>query len=210
MLKDDGTVNWREAIERLTQWVRPRIQEPADADELVQDILERLVTHEEQFQTIGNTLGWMHRMATNAIIDYYRRPRRTVVLPEEGLAAETEDTVEVARGELAGCLRPLVMHLDSVSREALLATDLGGKSQVDAAREAGVAVSTMKSRVQRGRRKLREAMLCCCHIELDRRNGIAEFSPKRAASSGPGACCDAEPSARLSGSPPPSTTSPGR
>ena len=107
MLKDDGTVNWREAIERLTQWVRPRIQEPADADELVQDILERLVAHEEQFQTIGNPLGWMHRMATNAIIDYYRRPKRTVVLPEE-LPAETEDTVEVARGgNRSACETPL-------------------------------------------------------------------------------------------------------
>ena len=82
MLKDDGTVNWHEAIERLTQWVRPRIHDSADAEELVQDILGRLVAHGEQLQTVGNPLGWMHRIATNAIIDYYRRPRRTVVLPD--------------------------------------------------------------------------------------------------------------------------------
>jgi RNA polymerase sigma-70 factor (ECF subfamily) len=201
MLKDDGTVNWHEAIERLTQWVRPRIQEPADADELVQDILERLVTHGEQLQTVGNPLGWMHRIATNAVIDYYRRPRRIVALPE-GLPAETADTAADARAELAGCIRPLVMHLDPVSREALLATDLGGKSQIDAAGEAGVAVSTMKSRIQRGRRKLREALLHCCHVELDRRSGIAEFSPKSAAGSGPGVCCEAEPSALLPCTPP--------
>ena len=196
MLKDDGTVNWHEAIKRLTEWVRPRMQEPADADELVQDILERLVTHGAQLQTVGNPLGWMHRMATNAIIDYYRRPRRTVALPE-GLPAETAGTAADDRAELAGCIRPLVMHLDPVSREALLATDLGGKSQVDAAGEAGVAVSTMKSRIQRGRRKLREALLHCCHVELDRRSGIAGFSPKGAAGGGPGACCEAEPSAPL-------------
>jgi RNA polymerase sigma-70 factor, ECF subfamily len=193
MLKDDGTVNWHEAIERLTQWVRPRIHEPADADELVQDILERVIAHGEQLQTIGNPLGWIHRIAANAIIDYYRRPRRTVVFPE-GLLAETEDTTSAARDELAGCIRPLVMHLDPVSRDALLATDLGDKSQVDAAQEAGVAVSTMKSRIQRGRQKLRQALLHCCHVELDCRNGIAAFSPKRAASSESGVCCHAEPS----------------
>jgi len=196
MLKDDGTVNWHEAIEHLTQWVRPRVQESADADELVQDILERLITHGEQLQTIGNPLGWMHRIAINAIIDYYRRPRRTVVLPE-GLPAEAEDAAEDARGELAECIRPLVMDLEPLYQEALLATDLGGKSQVDAAREAGVAVSTMKSRIQRGRWKLREALRHCCHVELDRRNGIAGFSRKRAAGGGAGACCDAEPSTLL-------------
>jgi RNA polymerase sigma-70 factor (ECF subfamily) len=201
MLKDDGTVNWHEAIERLTQWVRPRIHDSADAEELVQDILERLVVHGEQLQTVGNPLGWMHRIATNAIIDYYRRPRRTVALPE-GLPSETEDAAEVARGELAECIRPLVMYLDSMSREVLLATDLGDKSQVDAAREAGIAVSTMKSRIQRGRQKLREALLRCCHIELDRRNGVAEFSPKSVAGGRSGACCGAESSALSTGSPP--------
>ena len=201
MLKDDGTVNWHEAIERLTQWVRPRMHDSADAEELVQDILERLVAHGEQLQTVGNPLGWMHRIATNAIIDYYRRPRRTVVLPE-GLPSETEDAAEVARGELADCIRPLVMYLDPMSREALLATDLGDKSQVDAARQAGVAVSTMKSRIQRARQKLREALLRCCHIELDRRNGVAAFSPKRMAGGRSGACCNAESSALSTGSPP--------
>jgi len=192
MLQDDGTVNWHEAIKLLTEWVRPRLQEPADADELVQEILERLVVHGDQFQIVGNPLGWMHRIATNAIIDYYRRPKRTVALPE-GLPAETADPAADARGELAACIRPLVMHLDPASREALLATDLGDKSQVEAAREAGVAVSTMKSRVQRGRRKLRQALLQCCHVELDRRHGISGFSPKQAAGGTPGTCCEAEP-----------------
>jgi RNA polymerase sigma-70 factor (ECF subfamily) len=201
MLKDDGTINWHEAIARLTQWVRPRIHDSADAEELVQDILERLVAHGEPLQTVGNPLGWMHRMATNAIIDYYRRPRRTVAR-SEGLPSETADTAEVARGELAQCIRPLVMSLDPMTQEALLATDLGDKSQVDAAREAGVAVSTMKSRIQRGRQKLRAALLRCCHIELDRRNGVAEFSPKRVAGGRPRACCDAESSALSTGLPP--------
>lgn len=205
MLQDDGTVNWHEAIKRLTEWVRPRLQEPADADELVQEILERLVVHGDQLQTAENPLGWMHRIATNAIIDAYRRPKRTVALPE-GLPAETEDPASEARHELAGCIRPLVMHLDPVSREALLVTDLGGKSQVEAAREAGVAVSTMKSRIQRGRRKLRQALLQCCHVALDRRRGIAGFSPKQTEDGSPRVCCKSEPVALAPCTPPSAAT----
>jgi RNA polymerase sigma-70 factor (ECF subfamily) len=189
MWKDDGTVNWHDVIARLTQWVRQRVSDPAEADDLVQDILERLVKHGERLVTVGNPLGWMHRVAVNALIDHYRRPRQHVVLPE-GLPSETADAMDVSRGALAECIRPLVMHLDPLSRGALLATDLGGKSQVDAAHEAGIAVSTMKSRLQRGRQKLRDAVLRCCHVELDRRSGVIDFSRKQTGGKSAGMCCD--------------------
>ena len=77
MWKDDGTVNWHDVIARLTQWVRQRVGDPTEADDLVQDILERLVRHGERLVTVGNPLGWMHRIALNALIDHYRRPRHT-------------------------------------------------------------------------------------------------------------------------------------
>ena len=195
MLKDDGTLNWPEVIERLTRLVRQRVRNPADADELVQDILERLVRNGEQLLTVGNPVGWMHRIASNAIIDHYRRPRRNVALREVPPSG-TADAPEVSRGELLGCLRPLVMHLDPLSREALLATDLGGQSQSDAAHATGIAVSAMKSRIQRGRLKLRQALLRCCHVELDRRNGVIEVSPisSTALNDGPRVECCGAPS----------------
>jgi RNA polymerase sigma-70 factor (ECF subfamily) len=193
MWKDDGTVDWHEIIRRLTQWVRQRVDDPTETDDLVQDILERLVRHGERLVTVGNPLGWMHRIALNTIIDHYRRPRQHIALPGV-LLSETADAIDASRGELAGCIRPLVMYLDPLSREALLATDLGGKSQVDAAHEAGIAVSTMKSRIQRGRQKLRDAVLRCCHVELDRRRGVIDFSRRQTIGPSAGMCCVAEPS----------------
>jgi RNA polymerase sigma-70 factor (ECF subfamily) len=189
MWKDDGTVNWHDVIARLTQWVRQRVSDPAEADDLVQDILERLVKHGERLVTVGNPLGWMHRVAVNVLIDHYRRPRQHVALPE-ALPSETADALDVSRGALAECLRPLVMHLDPLSCEALLATDLGGKSQVEAAHEAGIAVSTMKSRLQQGRQKLRDALLRCCHVELDRRRSVIDFSRRPVGGKSAGTCCD--------------------
>jgi RNA polymerase sigma-70 factor (ECF subfamily) len=178
MWQDDGTVNWHEVIVRLRQWVCRRVDDPAEADDLVQDILERLVRHGERLAAVDNPLGWMHRTAVNAIVDHYRRPRRHIALPE-GLAAATADTMAASRSELVACIRPLVMHLDPLSREALLATDLGGASQGEAAQAAGVAVSTMKARIQRGRQKLRDAILRCCHVEFDRRRGVIGFSRRQ-------------------------------
>lgn len=179
MLQDDGALNWQAVIERLTQYVRRRVHDPANADELVQDILERLVTNREQLLMVGNPLGWIHRVASNAIIDHYRRPRRNVALREVP-APEPQDATDASGEELAQCIRPFVTNLDPLYRDALLATDLGGKSQVDAARDEGISVSAMKSRIQRGRLKLHHALLSCCRVEIDRRNRVIDFSPRQA------------------------------
>jgi RNA polymerase sigma-70 factor (ECF subfamily) len=200
MWQDDGTVNWHEVIARLTQWVRHRVGDPTEAEDLVQDILERLVRHGEHLGTVGNPLGWMHRIAQNALIDYYRRPKPQAAVPEE-LSTETADVMDDSRQALAACIQPLVLHLDPLSRDALLATDLGSKSQVEAARDTGMTVSTMKSRIQRGRQKLRDAMLQCCHVEFDRRRGVMAFAQRQTVGTSAGTCCGTDVSSALQHAP---------
>src|SRR6266508_1737090 len=60
-------------------------------------------------------------------------------------------------------------------RGALVMTEFEGFSQVDAAHALGLSVSGMKSRVQRGREKLKAMLLDCCEVELDRRGSITDY-----------------------------------
>ncbi|MEU7812108.1 sigma factor-like helix-turn-helix DNA-binding protein [Pseudonocardia sp. NPDC049154] len=66
-------------------------------------------------------------------------------------------------------MRPLLERLPPEQRRALELSDLDGLSQSDAARREGVSVSGMKSRVQRGRRRLAELLDRCCRLTLDAR-----------------------------------------
>jgi RNA polymerase sigma-70 factor (ECF subfamily) len=61
-------------------------------------------------------------------------------------------------------------------------TDLGGLSQVEAARRVGISVSGMKSRVQRGRSQLRSAVDDCCAVHTDGAGRISDYDPA------PGCC----------------------
>jgi RNA polymerase sigma-70 factor (ECF subfamily) len=85
------------------------------------------------------------------------------------------------RPDLAACLPPLVRRLPASYREAIELTELGGVSQVDAAAQTGLSVSGMKARVQRARGQLRERLLECCHVELDRRRSVREIHARRGA-----------------------------
>jgi len=65
-------------------------------------------------------------------------------------------------------LRPIAERLEPKYKEALLLVDFNQKGQAAAAEEMGISLSAMKSRVQRARTNLKEELLACCAIEVDR------------------------------------------
>ncbi len=73
-----------------------------------------------------------------------------------------------------------VAQLASPYRAAVTLVELEGLTAREAAEMAGISVSGMKSRVQRGRAQLREMFDRCCEIALDARGKITEFSPRTA------------------------------
>lgn len=79
--------------------------------------------------------------------------------------------------ELAQCLEPLIDGLPETYRAALRLAELEGLPQKDVAHRLGISLSGAKSRVQRGRAKLRERLLACCHVETGR-GGIVGYEPR--------------------------------
>ncbi len=70
---------------------------------------------------------------------------------------------------------PLLDELPVQSREAVRLAELEGVTQREVAARMGLSVSGAKSWVQRGRNMLREVLLQCCRVELDRRGGVVDF-----------------------------------
>ena len=101
------------------------------------------------------------------------------------LPVEAEDA-DLVQEELSRCLRPLLGGLPPEQRRAVEMIDLEGMAQADAARREGVSVSGMKSRVQRGRRRLAQLLDACCALTLDARGLPMDYTPTTRP--GPGSC----------------------
>ncbi len=166
---------------RLRTYVRRRV-DPAMADDVVGDIMLRLVRHEGALAAAENPTAWMLRVAANAISDHHRRrevERRALArLATEGASAPVEESDTSASTEIANCLVPLIRGLPAAYGQALLLTDIEGLTQAEAAPRLGLSVSGVKSRVQRGRAKLKQALLRCCVIEVDRRGRVRTYQPR--------------------------------
>ncbi|MBL8818973.1 MAG: sigma-70 family RNA polymerase sigma factor [Planctomyces sp.] len=157
---DLGDIFWNEIADRLRFFIRSRIEDSHTADDLVQDVIlkAQLNLHSAPMHKLS---AWMFQIARNVIIDHYRsrKHRRAAQLDDETPIEESE-TVIVS--ELSGCIRPMLARLPDASREALEQTDLGELTQIELAKQLGLSVPGVKSRVQRAREQLRTVLVSCC------------------------------------------------
>jgi len=132
----------------------------------VQDVLLRLWQRRDDVDPAAAT-AWLFQVARNAIADFHRARGRAPQPIADGFDAPEQqgDT----RRKLAACLLPMLDELDSGDRDVLQRIDLDDGAQVDLAAELGLSASGAKSRVQRARQRLLQAVTDCCRIELDRR-----------------------------------------
>ena len=168
------TESWSRVRSMLHGFIRKRIDSPDDAEDLLHDVIVRALAQRDSLQDDGKLHAWLFRIARNAIADYYRRRRPS----GDSLTAHLElrdEQEETAGTALAACMLPLLQEVDAEHRQALKLADIDGLSQAETAAILGLSLSGAKSRIQRGRRKLRDAFLQCCQIEQDVRGGIVDF-----------------------------------
>jgi RNA polymerase sigma-70 factor (ECF subfamily) len=180
----DAEAVWRDFAAELRAFIGRRVSRPEDADDILQLVALRLTQDSGRDRDRRTLLAWLYAVTRNAIIDYYRSPvrRREVLhreLPESPMPdeADGEDAAHALAG-LASCVRPFLALLPKDQAAAVELVDLAGVSQVEAARTAGISVSGMKSRVQRGRRALRQAIASCCEVRLDVRGAVQDFASR--------------------------------
>jgi RNA polymerase sigma-70 factor, ECF subfamily len=166
---------------RLHAFIARRVENAEVADDLTQEVLLRLVASEHD--PVAQPSPWLFRVARNAIIDHYRARTiraRTIsnTAPLADLAEDPfADDPSAAQRELATCLGSLVDQLDEPYRWAVAAVDIEGRSQTSLAHVAGVSVSGMKSRVQRGRRQLRQLLTEYCRVYTACDGSVVDYEP---------------------------------
>lgn len=136
-------------------------REGAAADDLVQDTIVKAWTNIEKFQPGTNLRAWLFTILRNTFYSARRKTRREVS-DTDGIHAARQATRPEHDGRLAmSDFRAAFALLPDEQREALILVGASGFSYDDAARMTGVAVGTVKSRANRGRKRLAELL----HLE---------------------------------------------
>jgi RNA polymerase sigma-70 factor, ECF subfamily len=177
MIEEEGlTEIWRRYYDRLLLFVRSRVSDPEEARDILQETFLRVHTGICCMQEWEVMEKLVYRIARNLIIDSYRRARPTEGLDEDIASDYGLPELELdPAAALAFSLRETVGELPEPYRGALVLTEYEGLTQAELAEREGITLSAAKSRVQRGRAKLKELLLECCHFELDALGGIIDY-----------------------------------
>ena len=178
---------WTVFSGRLRSYVAKHVREESDVEDVLQDVFAKIHGGLSRLKETERLEAWLFQVTRRAILDHFRSrsgKRRSVALPKD-LASDSPATgISI---KVASWLEPMMALVPEEDRDVLRLADLDGLVQKDLAKRLGVSVTAAKSRVQRARKRLKKAVLDCCHIEKDRRGNAIEYTRKRS-DCGPCSC----------------------
>lgn len=156
---------------RLLNFIRRRVPDPGDAEDVLQDVFYRLVEANRLLMPIEHVTGWLFRVARNRITDLFRKQEpenfSDIVSDENGEWLGIEDLLpspdagpealyahEVLLEELEDALE----ELPEEQREVFVAHEFEGRSFKELSAENGVSVNTLLSRKRYAVLHLRERL----------------------------------------------------
>ena len=157
---------------RLWNFIRRRVLDPSDAEDILQDVFYALVEANRLLVPIEHVTGWLFRVARNRITDLFRRktpaPFSDVAVPSDGEERlRLEDLLPspdagpealYARHLLLEELETAIDELPDEQRKVFVAHELEGRSFKEMAAESGVSVNTLLSRKRYAVLHLRERL----------------------------------------------------
>ena len=159
---------------RLRNFIRRRVADPRDAEDILQDVFYKLVEANRLLMPIDHVTGWLFRVARNRITDLFRKKQPESFsdaavarndADDEGLLFEdllpSPDAGPEAlyvRNLLLEELELAIDELPQEQREMFVAHELEGRSFKEIAAATGVSVNTLLSRKHRAVLQLRERL----------------------------------------------------
>ena len=157
---------------RLRNFIRRRVPDPADAEDIVQEVFYELVEANRLLMPIEHVTGWLYRVARNRITDLFRM-KKPVAFSDAAVEDETGEPLQIEdllpspdagpealyfRSVLLDELEFAIGELPQEQREVFIAHELEGRSFKELSAETGVSVNTLLSRKRYAVLHLRERL----------------------------------------------------
>ncbi len=157
---------------RLRNFIRRRVPDPRDAEDILQDVFYKLVEANRLLMPIDHVTGWLFRVARNRITDLFRK-KQPEIFSNAGVEDENQEMLQLedllpspdagpealyAGSVLLEALEAALDELPEEQREVFIAHEVEGRSFKEIAAESGVNVNTLLARKRYAVLHLRERL----------------------------------------------------
>lgn len=159
----------------LLGYVKKRVRNQEDAEDLTQDVFLKL--SKSNSNGVDNLKSWVYTIAKNTITDYYRKKQLQTNTIEDDTVFDN-DTDNDAGIALGKCVYSFVNQLPEEYRELMILSEIKEIPQKEIAEQLNINYVTVRSKIQRGRKKLKELFEGCCTILQGGKGSILDFESK--------------------------------
>jgi RNA polymerase sigma-70 factor (ECF subfamily) len=172
---------WSHLSADLRRFIGRRVSDEHAADDLLQETFIRIHRNLGTLHGTDRLAAWVYQIARNVVRDHHRKyPNSTVALADIDPADDGDDHRSQFRCRGAKWLDEMIGSLPDGYREAVQLAEIEGLTQQEVAHRFGITHSGAKSRVQRGRAMLREALDECCTFQFDHAGRVMDCDPRPA------------------------------
>jgi RNA polymerase sigma-70 factor, ECF subfamily len=160
----------------LLAYVKSKVRSKEDAEDILQNVFIKISSNADKLGEDVKLTNWLFTITRNTIIDYYRvnaNKRKVAVADEIDENIIEADDPDPTKG-LDQCINSMIGLLPEDYRDIIVDSEIKGIKQKDLAEKYNMAYPSMRSRVQRGRERLKQLFYNCCHISTDKHGNILE------------------------------------
>ena len=161
---------------QLRAFINKRVSNQEDVEDILQEVFIKAQTNISSLKETKQCIPWVYQITRNTIIDYQNKNKKNYLntqISEEKLDYSVNEAInseEIIKG-----LKPFIEALPEKYRDALIAIDLKGVTQKEYSEQQGISLACSKSRVQRGRKMVKDKLTDCCTFYSDVYGNVFDY-----------------------------------
>lgn len=165
---EQGVLNiWQKNHDQVKQVICKKLKGDDSCHDLLQNLFLKIVAKQDRLTLVDKPAAYVMRMAQNVVVDHYRSKRlRAAEVSDCNLSEHEIETISSCEDSIS--LLPFIQTLPKIYRDILILADLQGMSQKELAERLNISYSNARTRIQRARQMLKQAILACCDYRFDR------------------------------------------
>jgi len=176
---------WTNVYGKLFGFISKHVINKDDVNDIIQDTFLKVKTNIDSLRNPAKVESWIFQIARNTINDFFREKKKLFeaeentkeVSIEPNAFAEEDIKIKIQTQEFSEYAGFIVSELPEKYRNAVYMADIEGLSLKEVSEELNISVSGAKSRVQRGRKMIKEIILKCCEVNTDKYGNIVDYEP---------------------------------
>lgn len=169
---------YEKIYKQIGVYIRKLTSDSEYIDEVTQEVFLKIHHSLGTLKNNEKLTSWLNRIVYTTLMDHYNKRKKTPV-PDAMFFDVQPDDQNDGNPELIACVMELLEFLPVEQRELMKAVEIDGLKQTDYAKQNNMKLSTVKSRVQRAKQKIKEQVFSGCFLQTDKFGNVVDYRPPK-------------------------------